>query len=78
MVIEFNRDSAARLQIHPSLGPKPTVYQQDAMTMNSGEPAQTIGQPLCVFDNLPYNISASLILHLFFYTDAVVDMHFTL
>jgi 16S rRNA (adenine1518-N6/adenine1519-N6)-dimethyltransferase len=36
-VIELDRDLAARLQTHPFLGPKLTIYQQDAMTMNFGE-----------------------------------------
>lgn len=36
-VIELDRDLAARLQTHPFLGPKLTIYQQDAMTFNFGE-----------------------------------------
>ena len=67
-VIELDRDLAARLQTHPFLGPKLTIYQQDAMTMNFGELAQTMGQPLRVFGNLPYNISTPLMFHLFSYT----------
>jgi 16S rRNA (adenine1518-N6/adenine1519-N6)-dimethyltransferase len=39
-VIELDRDLAARLQTHPFLGPKLTIYQQDAMTMNFGELSQ--------------------------------------
>lgn len=39
-VIELDRDLAARLQTHPFLGPKLTIYQQDAMTMNFGELAE--------------------------------------
>ena len=77
-VIELDRDLAARLQTHPFLGPKLTIYQQDAMTMNFGELAQTMGQPLRVFGNLPYNISTPLMFHLFSYTDAIADMHFML
>ena len=33
-VIELDRDLAARLQTHPFLGPKLTIYQQDAMTFD--------------------------------------------
>jgi 16S rRNA (adenine1518-N6/adenine1519-N6)-dimethyltransferase len=55
--IELDRDLAARLQTHPFLGPKLTIYQQDAMTMNFGELSEKMGQPLRVFGNLPYNIS---------------------
>jgi 16S rRNA (adenine1518-N6/adenine1519-N6)-dimethyltransferase len=77
-VIELDRDLAARLQTHPFLGPKLTIYQQDAMTMNFGELSQKMGQPLRVFGNLPYNISTPLMFHLFSYTDAIADMHFML
>ena len=77
-VIELDRDLAARLQTHPFLGPKLTIYQQDAMTMNFGELSQSMGQPLRVFGNLPYNISTPLMFHLFSYTDAIADMHFML
>ncbi|STV63201.1 dimethyladenosine transferase [Klebsiella pneumoniae subsp. pneumoniae] len=77
-VIELDRDLAARLQTHPFLGPKLTIYQQDAMTMNFGELAEKMGQPLRVFGNLPYNISTPLMFHLFSYTDAIADMHFML
>lgn len=59
-VIELDRDLAARLQTHPFLGPKLTIYQQDAMTFNFGELAEKMGQPLRVFGNLPYNISTPL------------------
>ena len=77
-VIELDRDLAARLQTHPFLGPKLTIYQQDAMTMNFGELSEKMGQPLRVFGNLPYNISTPLMFHLFSYTDAIADMHFML
>ncbi|MDF7679881.1 16S rRNA (adenine(1518)-N(6)/adenine(1519)-N(6))-dimethyltransferase RsmA [Enterobacteriaceae bacterium ESL0689] len=77
-VIELDRDLAARLQTHPFLGPKLTIYQQDAMTMNFAELAQRQGQPLRVFGNLPYNISTPLMFHLFSYADAIADMHFML
>ena len=77
-VIELDRDLAARLQTHQFLGPKLTIYQQDAMTMNFGELSQNMGQPLRVFGNLPYNISTPLMFHLFSYTDAIADMHFML
>lgn len=77
-VIELDRDLAARLQTHPFLAPKLTIYQQDAMTMDFGELSRTLGQPLRVFGNLPYNISTPLMFHLFSYTDAIADMHFML
>lgn len=77
-VIELDRDLAARLQTHPFLGPKLTIFQQDAMTFNFAELAAEKGQSLRVFGNLPYNISTPLMFHLFSYTDAIRDMHFML
>lgn len=77
-VVELDRDLAARLQTHPFLGPKLTIYQQDAMTFDFAELAQTQGQPLRVFGNLPYNISTPLMFHLFSFSNAVQDMHFML
>jgi len=77
-VIELDRDLAARLQTHPFLAPKLTIYQQDAMTMDFAGLSETLGQPLRVFGNLPYNISTPLMFHLFSYTGAIADMHFML
>lgn len=77
-VIELDRDLAARLQTHPFLGPKLTIYQQDAMTMNFGELSEKWDSRCALFGNLPYNISTPLMFHLFSYTDAIADMHFML
>ncbi|MBT0726150.1 16S rRNA (adenine(1518)-N(6)/adenine(1519)-N(6))-dimethyltransferase RsmA [Rosenbergiella australiborealis] len=77
-VVELDRDLAARLQTHPFLGPKLTIFQQDAMTFNFGELAEQKGQSLRVFGNLPYNISTPLMFHLFSFTKAIKDMHFML
>lgn len=77
-VIELDRSLATRLQTHPFLGAKLTVWQQDAMTIDFTRLARTSGQPLRVFGNLPYNIATPLMFHLFSYTDVIVDMHFML
>ncbi|WP_343554703.1 16S rRNA (adenine(1518)-N(6)/adenine(1519)-N(6))-dimethyltransferase RsmA [Pantoea sp.] len=77
-VVELDRDLAARLQTHPFLGPKLTIFQQDAMTFDFAALAQEKGQPLRVFGNLPYNISTPLMFHLFSYTGSIKDMHFML
>ncbi|PHM71739.1 16S rRNA (adenine(1518)-N(6)/adenine(1519)-N(6))-dimethyltransferase RsmA [Xenorhabdus sp. KJ12.1] len=77
-VVELDRDLAARLQLHPKLKDKLTIIQQDAMTVDFGEIAKELGQPLRVFGNLPYNISTPLMFHLFSFTDAVADMNFML
>lgn len=77
-VIEIDRDLAARLQTHPFLGPKLTIFQQDAMTFDFAAFAAEKGQPIRVFGNLPYNISTPLMFHLFSYVGAIKDMHFML
>ncbi|MFB6435108.1 MAG: 16S rRNA (adenine(1518)-N(6)/adenine(1519)-N(6))-dimethyltransferase RsmA [Candidatus Malihini olakiniferum] len=75
-VIELDRDLAAQLTVHPQLKGKLTVIQQDAMTVNFAELSQSIGQPLRIFGNLPYNISTPLMFHLFSFTKSMRDMHF--
>ncbi|WP_044170102.1 16S rRNA (adenine(1518)-N(6)/adenine(1519)-N(6))-dimethyltransferase RsmA [Candidatus Pantoea carbekii] len=77
-VIELDRDLAYRLKNHPFLGPKLTVYQQDAMNFDFSELAKKQNKKLRVFGNLPYNISTPLIFHLFKYIEWIKDMHFML
>lgn len=77
-VVELDRDLAARLQTHPFLGPKLTIFQQDAMTFDFAKLADEKGKPIRVFGNLPYNISTPLMFHLFSFTRKVQDMHFML
>lgn len=77
-VIELDRDLAARLEVHPKLGSKLTIFQQDAMTFDFAALAKERHQSLRVFGNLPYNISTPLMFHLFSYTNAISDMHFML
>lgn len=77
-VVELDRDLAARLQTHPFLAPKLTIFQQDAMSFNFAELSAQQGQALRVFGNLPYNISTPLMFHLFSFAGAIADMHFML
>lgn len=77
-VVELDRDLAQRLQTHPFISSKLTIYQQDALTLDFNAIAQDAGQPLRVFGNLPYNISTPLMFYLFSYTSAIKDMHFML
>lgn len=77
-VIELDRDLAARLEVHPKLRSKLTIFQQDAMSFDFATLAKERGQSLRVFGNLPYNISTPLMFHLFSYTNAISDMHFML
>lgn len=60
------------------LGLKLMIYQQDVMIFNFGELVEKMGQLLCVFGNLFYNIFMLLMFCLFSYIDVIVDMYFML
>lgn len=75
-VVELDRDLAARLEQHPALKDKLSVYRGDALKTDFRQFAQQ--QPLRVFGNLPYNISTPLIFHLLEQLDVIQDMHFML
>lgn len=77
-LIELDRDLAARLQNHPALADKITLFQQDALDIDYRQLAVQLTAPLRIFGNLPYNISTPLIFRLFSYTDVIADMHFML
>jgi 16S rRNA (adenine1518-N6/adenine1519-N6)-dimethyltransferase len=77
-VIEIDRDLASRLIENPFLQNKISVIEQDALTFNFNQLSDTLGQPLRVFGNLPYNISTPLMFHLFEYAPIITDMHFML
>jgi len=76
-VVELDRDLAARLEKHPTLGDKLKITQADAMRFDFGQLVQNDKQ-LRVFGNLPYNISTPLMFHLFEFADKISDMHFML
>lgn len=76
-VVELDRDLAQRLQEHPVLADKLTIYQADAMKFDFRQLLQP-GKKLKVFGNLPYNISTPLLFHLFDYADDIENMHFML
>ncbi len=77
-VIELDRDLAYRLANISLFKNKLTIYQKDATKVNFDKIAKRTGKPLRIFGNLPYNISISLIFHLFPYLHAIHDMHFML
>lgn len=77
-LIEIDRDLAARLHMHPELEKKITLIEADAMKVNFSQLAKEQDRPLRVFGNLPYNISTSLLFHLFQFTTDIADMHFML
>lgn len=76
-VIELDRDLAERLRHHPFNGPKLTIIEQDALTVDFSDLAQ-VDKPLRVFGNLPYNISTPIMFHLFKFANLIQDMHFML
>ncbi|WP_194757069.1 16S rRNA (adenine(1518)-N(6)/adenine(1519)-N(6))-dimethyltransferase RsmA [Aliidiomarina indica] len=77
-VVELDRDLADRLEKSPEFSGKLTVHRADALKFNFNALADTLGQPLRVFGNLPYNISTPLIFHLLSHLNTIADMHFML
>ncbi len=72
-VVEIDRDLIERL--HRNFPPERlTVHEGDALKFDFG----TLGAPLRVVGNLPYNISTPLLFHLAAYADQVRDMTFML
>lgn len=78
IVIELDCDLVVCLQMYLFFGLKLIIYQQDVMIMNFGELVEKMGQLLCVFGNLLYNILILLMFYLFSYIDVIVDMYFML
>ena len=75
MVIELDRDLAARLRVHPQL----EVIESDVLKVDFTALARSQGAPrLRVVGNLPYNISTPILFHLLAHVDVVADQHFML
>ena len=75
IVIELDRDLAARLRAHPQL----EVVESDVLRVDFTQLAQThSGAKLRVVGNLPYNISTPILFHLLEHVQAVQDQHFML
>lgn len=72
-VVEIDRDLIARLQERYT-PEQLTIHQGDALKFDFG----SLGAPLRVVGNLPYNISTPLLFHLAAYADQVSDMTFML
>ena len=72
-VVEIDRDIIARLK---------TDYPQDRIVIHEGDALKfdfaTLGTPLRIVGNLPYNISSPLLFHFAGYADRITDMHFML
>jgi 16S rRNA (adenine1518-N6/adenine1519-N6)-dimethyltransferase len=72
-VVELDRDLIARLK---------KTWPPERLTIHAGDALQfdfgSLGNPLRVCGNLPYNISSPLLFHLMQYADAISDMTFML
>ncbi len=72
-VVEIDRDIIARLK---------TDYPQDKIAIHEGDALKfdfaTLGTPLRIVGNLPYNISSPLLFHFSDYAARITDMHFML
>ncbi|MDD2721236.1 MAG: 16S rRNA (adenine(1518)-N(6)/adenine(1519)-N(6))-dimethyltransferase RsmA [Gallionella sp.] len=72
-VVEIDRDIIARLK---------TDYPQDKLVIHEGDALKldfaTLGAPLRIVGNLPYNISSPLLFHFAAYAERITDMHFML
>jgi 16S rRNA (adenine1518-N6/adenine1519-N6)-dimethyltransferase len=73
-VIELDRDLAARLRTQDGLN----VIEADVLAVDFAALAGTLGQPLRVVGNLPYNISTPILFHLLDSASVVADQHFML
>ncbi|MFH2135987.1 MAG: 16S rRNA (adenine(1518)-N(6)/adenine(1519)-N(6))-dimethyltransferase RsmA [Pseudomonadota bacterium] len=72
-VVEIDRDIIARLK---------SDYPQDKIVIHEGDALKfdfaTLGTPLRIVGNLPYNISSPLLFHFAKYAEGITDMHFML
>jgi 16S rRNA (adenine1518-N6/adenine1519-N6)-dimethyltransferase len=73
-VIELDRDLAARLRLRPELD----VVESDVLQVDFRALSASLGKPLRVVGNLPYNISTPILFHLLQAVDVVDDQHFML
>ena len=74
IVIELDRDLAARLRQRPEL----EVIEADVLTVDFRALAQDAGRALRIVGNLPYNISTPILFRLLDVADVVADQHFML
>ncbi|MGB8855182.1 MAG: 16S rRNA (adenine(1518)-N(6)/adenine(1519)-N(6))-dimethyltransferase RsmA [Burkholderiales bacterium] len=72
-VVEIDRDIVARLENNYART-KLTIHSVDAMTFDFS----SIGKPLRVVGNLPYNISTPILFHLAEFANNISDMTFML
>ncbi|WWP00048.1 MAG: 16S rRNA (adenine(1518)-N(6)/adenine(1519)-N(6))-dimethyltransferase RsmA [Candidatus Dasytiphilus stammeri] len=76
--IEIDRNLITLVKKNESLIKKLTIYQQNVLTFNFTEFSHKKRKMLRIFGNIPYNISTSLLFHLFDHFKVIKDMHFLL
>ncbi len=76
-VVEIDRDIIARLENDYPQGQEDSkliIHAGDALKFDFA----TLGTPLRIVGNLPYNISSPLLFHFATYAERITDMHFML
>ena len=76
-VVEIDRDIIARLENDYPQGQEDSkliIHAGDALKFDFA----TLGTPLRIVGNLPYNISSPLLFHFAAYAERITDMHFML
>jgi len=73
-LIEIDRDLAARWRKHSGV----EVIEADVLKVDFGALAASVGRPIRVVGNLPYNISSPILFHLLPYATVIADQHFML
>ncbi|WWO99802.1 MAG: 16S rRNA (adenine(1518)-N(6)/adenine(1519)-N(6))-dimethyltransferase RsmA [Candidatus Dasytiphilus stammeri] len=76
--IEIDLNLINVLKTNESLIKKLTIYPQNVLTFNFTELSHKQGKMLRIFGNIPYNISTSILFHLFHHIDVIKDMHLLL
>ncbi|MEO0420773.1 MAG: 16S rRNA (adenine(1518)-N(6)/adenine(1519)-N(6))-dimethyltransferase RsmA [Pseudomonadota bacterium] len=76
--IELDRDLAPALGELPGAAGRLSVIEADALTLDYAHLADSLGGPIRLCGNLPYNISTPLLFHLLAHREHVIDMHFML
>jgi 16S rRNA (adenine1518-N6/adenine1519-N6)-dimethyltransferase len=74
IVIELDRDLAARLRQRPGL----EVIEADVLSVDFAAIAARAGRRLRIVGNLPYNISTPILFHLLCSAQVIADQHFML
>ena len=76
LLLEIDRDLAARLEGRFAATPNVTIHTGDALSMDFAK--LTGSRPFRLVGNLPYNISTPLLFHVLQWNRLISDMHFML